>query len=165
MMWRWPPKRNTVPSVFKPRHTARGIVVHNGKILLIERWRPRLHYFSIPGGGIEKGETAEETVIRELQEETTIIATVYRQVLEMHDGGHIHKIYLCKYVSGEPHMSPDAPEAQHGPENRFEPGWVPIADLDSLPFTYWQPLKQPLIDGLHNGFAESVKIVNAPSSR
>lgn len=149
-----------------PRHTARGIVVHGGKILLMERWRPGLHYFSIPGGGIEKGETAEATVNRELIEETTVIATIERPVFEMRDGKVVHHIYLCKYVSGEPHLPPDAPEAREmNDENRFKPGWVSIADLDSLPFTYWQPLKQPLIDGLREGFGEGVKIVNAPSAR
>lgn len=162
---RQPPKKNMAPSASKPRHTARGIVVHGGKLLLMERWRPGLHYFSIPGGGIEEGETAEEAVLRELNEETTLIATIERPVFEMRAGPVIHHIYLCNYISGEPHLPPDSPEAQHGPENRFKPGWVSVAGLDGLPFIYWQPLKQLLIDGLREGFEPTLKIVNAPSAR
>lgn len=147
------------------RNTARAITVHDGKLLLMERWRGELHYFSIPGGGIEKGETPEETVVRELMEETTIVVNVKRQVLEMRDNGFAHKIYLCEYVSGEPHLSEAAPEAAHGKDNRFKPRWIPIQELPSLPFIYWQPLKQALIAGLADGFNESIRIVSADSAR
>jgi 8-oxo-dGTP pyrophosphatase MutT (NUDIX family) len=153
------------PALHHFRHTARGIVVHDSQILLMERWRGELHYFSIPGGGIEKGETPEETVVRELNEETTITVNVGRQVLEMRDGGFTHKIYLCEYVDGEPHLPPHAPEAQHGQGNQFKPGWQPVATIPNLPFTYWQPLQQALVDGLRDGFGESVKIVNAAAAR
>lgn len=144
------------------KNTARGIVVHEGKLLLIERWRRYgqrdLHYFSIPGGGIEPGETPEQTVKREIPEETTIVVKVNEQVLEMRDGEFSHKIYLCEYISGEPHMPDDAPEKlDNGPENRFEPGWVPLEQLPDLPLTYWEPLRKPLIDGLKHGFSQ-VKI-------
>ena len=151
-------------SVFKrtPRHTARGIVIHDDQILLMERWRPDMHYFSIPGGGIEKGETPEHTVVRELLEETTITVQVQRKVLEMRDGAFRHRIYLCEYVSGEPHLPDDAPEFLHmTQDNRFKPAWVPVAQLPELPFTYWRPLQQPLVDGLQNGFGKIATIVNA----
>jgi 8-oxo-dGTP diphosphatase len=147
------------------RHTARGIVVRDGQLLLMERWRPGMHYFSIPGGGIEAGETDEETVVREIYEETTLTVKVKRQVLEMRDGEYRHRIYLCEYVSGQPKLPADAPEALHmTAKNRFKPGWVLITKLPELPFTYWQPVQQPLIDGLQNGFGESVVIVNAELS-
>lgn len=151
------------------RHTARGIVLNDGRILLMERWRryegQDLHYFSIPGGGIEPGETPERTVVREIQEETSVTVEVKHQVLEMRDGEFRHKIYLCSYVSGEPYLPPDAPEAGYGKDNRFRPAWVPLKKLPDLPFTYWQPVKQPLIDGLKNGFSGPVKIVSRDSSR
>lgn len=148
------------------RHTARGIVVHDGQLLLMERWRPGMHYFSIPGGGIEAGESDEETVAREIYEETTITVGVERQVLEMRDGQYQHRIYLCQYVSGQPRLSSHAPELVHmTAKNRFKPGWVSVDALPELPFTYWQPVKQPLIDGLRNGFGETVAIVDASTSR
>ena len=69
-----------------PRHTGRGIVVRGTQILLMERWRAGLHYFSIPGGGIEAGETPQQCAVREILEETTVAATAGREVLQMHDG-------------------------------------------------------------------------------
>jgi hypothetical protein len=83
----------------------------------------------------------------------------------MCDGELSHKIYLCEYLSGQPHLPPEAPEALHGEKNRFKPGWVPLNQLPELPFTYWQPLKQPLINGLASGFKGPVKIVSAGTSR
>jgi len=138
-----------------PKSTGRGIVIHDGKILLIERWRPDLHYFSIPGGGIEAGERPDQTAVREIFEESTLIVQTEELVIIMNDGNFSHSIYLCHYISGEPELTDDAPEAQFDPkDNRFKPGWVPIADLQKLPFTYWEPIKQSLIDGLKNDFAD-----------
>jgi 8-oxo-dGTP diphosphatase len=149
----------------RKKNTARGIVVYDGRLLLMERWRPGFHYFSIPGGGIEPGETPEQTVAREIPEETSVQVKVKRRVLEMHDGGFSHKIYLCEYVSGEPHLPPNAPEASLGPKNRFRPGWVPVDRLPDLPFIYWQPIQQSLVEGLSNGFDSPPKIVSRSPSR
>lgn len=147
------------------KNTARGIVVRGGRLLLMERWRPGLHYYSIPGGGIEPGETPQQTVVREIKEETSITVKVTRQVLEMRDGDFSHKIYLCEYETGEPHLPPDSPEASLGPNNRFKPGWVPLERLPQLSFVYWQPLQQPLIDGLSDGFRGPLKIVSRQATR
>jgi len=43
-----------------------AIVQHDGKFLVTKQWDG----VSLPGGGVEKGETLEETVVREVEEET-----------------------------------------------------------------------------------------------
>jgi ADP-ribose pyrophosphatase YjhB (NUDIX family) len=138
-----------------PRDTGRGIVIHDGKILLMERWRPNLHYFSIPGGGIEAGETAEQTAVREIMEETTIEVEVERLVMVMQDG-ITHKVFLCRYLSGEPELAKDSPEALHMNDyNRFKPRWIDLDEVPGLAFIYWEPLKQHLVDGIRDGFPEA----------
>jgi ADP-ribose pyrophosphatase YjhB (NUDIX family) len=147
------------PSV---RKTARGIVIRDGRILLMERWRDGLHYFSIPGGEIEPGETPEATVRRELAEETSVDVTVGRLLYEMHDPeGHHHAVYECEWQSGEPAMSADAPENDHGEHNRFEPKWVPIEQLSGIPFLYWAPVGKQLVADTANGFGEEPVLLAA----
>ena len=56
-----------------------AIIKHNEKILCVQRGDNKLEYISrkyeFPGGKIELGETREQTVIREIQEELKIDIT------------------------------------------------------------------------------------------
>jgi 8-oxo-dGTP diphosphatase len=133
--------------------TARGIVLHNNKILLIERHRGGKHYFTIPGGRIEPGETIEMALVREMQEETSIEIAPVREVFTLVGGDPEHHIFLCEYVSGEPQLQPDSEEAaenQKGPVV-YNPMWVDLADLPGIElapsFT-----KLLLLNALKDGF-------------
>jgi 8-oxo-dGTP diphosphatase len=145
-----------------PRTTSRGIIVFNNKILLMERWRDGLHYFSIPGGGVEGDELHEEAVIREIKEETSIIVIPKRLLYKMHDSvGNKHLVYLCNYVEGKARLSKNSEEAKLGPNNRFKPVWVPINLVENLPFLYWEPIQELLVEDLAKGFSKKVKITAA----
>lgn len=52
------------------RVAARGIIIHEGKILLI--YTQKYDDYSLPGGGVdrESGESIEKALIREIEEET-----------------------------------------------------------------------------------------------
>jgi 8-oxo-dGTP pyrophosphatase MutT (NUDIX family) len=55
------------------RDRATAVVRRNGLLLLVqERGYPQ---FSLPGGGLQAGETPDEAVVRELREETGLRAT------------------------------------------------------------------------------------------
>lgn len=150
----------------KPRNTARALIIHDGKLLLMERWRDGQHYFSIPGGGIEAGETPEQTAVREVAEETTITIKIIREVAQMHDGDIVHHIFLADYLSGEPRL-PDHSEESHIAHtyNRFLPDWVDIAKLATLPLLYWEPLRDVVMNGLTNGFSDEIVVVPAAVAR
>ena len=54
-----------------------AVVIHEGRILLVERARePYKGYWTVPGGVQRIGETLEEAVLRELEEETGITGRV-----------------------------------------------------------------------------------------
>ena len=60
--------RNPVPA-------AGVVLVENGRVLLVKRrWDPRAGSWCLPAGFMEAGETPEQTAVRELEEETGVIA-------------------------------------------------------------------------------------------
>lgn len=87
------PSTNTSSSV-PITHAAVGVIQHpNGLVLLGERppGKPWAGYWEFPGGKIESGETAEEALKRELQEELGITAkTLYPWLTRTFD-------YAAKY--------------------------------------------------------------------
>ncbi|MDQ3065279.1 MAG: NUDIX domain-containing protein [bacterium] len=145
-----------------PRVTSRGIVIHDGSMLLMERRRDGMHYFSIPGGGVDGDEKPEDVVVRELYEEASVKVNPKQLLYDVTDlvDGHRHFIYLCEYISGTPVLHPESEEANSGPNQLFQPGWVPIASLESLSFLYWEPIMELLLKDLESGFSKQVKITS-----
>lgn len=149
------------PASNPSRDTARAILIRDNEILLIERWRNGEHYFSIPGGGTEHGETPEQTVLRELLEETTIIAVIEKQLYKWAEGSHTHYFYLCSFVSGTAHLPDNAEEASKGSDNIFKPRWVTLNTLDTLPFGYWKRVADELIQDINIGILPDAKVIDA----
>ncbi len=143
------------------RVTGRGIIIKNEEILLMERWRDGLHYFSIPGGGVEPGETIEEAAIREVAEEMGIVVSLERKLYEINTPDSVHHIFLCNYISGEAALHPDAPEAvEHAAgKNLFKPRWIPLSELSSLSWVYWDILREQLLGDVQHGFAHETKSI------
>jgi 8-oxo-dGTP diphosphatase len=62
-----------------------GALFHNGKLLLVKRTKERAFWpdmWEIPGGRVEKGETDEEALVREFQEETNLDIEVVKRYHE-----------------------------------------------------------------------------------
>ena len=53
------------------RPSVRGIIIKDGKIAMIHSLK--YDYYKLPGGGIEEGEAYEETLIREVKEESGLV--------------------------------------------------------------------------------------------
>ena len=68
------------------RHSARAMIVSDGLVAMIHS-RAR-DYYKLPGGGIEKGESREESLIREVLEETGL-HVIPESIDEL---GYIHRI-------------------------------------------------------------------------
>lgn len=108
--------------VFKPPVPAVGVVCLRGdEVLLIRRGtQPRIGEWSLPGGRIEPGERAADAALRELDEETGVVAEL-EGLLDVVDGffpPHHHYVlidYLARWISGEPRAGDDAAEAAFHP--------------------------------------------------
>lgn len=62
-------------STIASRRVRIAVYAPDGRILLVKSWFGRQRW-SLPGGGIERNETAEQAAIRELREETAITARI-----------------------------------------------------------------------------------------
>jgi len=125
-------------------------------VLLIERWRTsesgkELHYFSVPGGKIETGETPEVTVVREMFEETSLIIRPNRLLAKQKlKSGKTNMYFLCDYLSGSASLHPSAAEAQL-PTNRSKPKWVTLKQLEDLQLNdVYEPARQLIVGALKN---------------
>ena len=66
------------PSAAAIPERARIVLVKDEAVALIERQRDGHTYYAFPGGGVEPGETPEETAIREAREEIGLTVKVER---------------------------------------------------------------------------------------
>lgn len=137
------------------RQAVRAIVLKDDHLLIMQRNKFGHEYYSLVGGGIDMGESAEQALYREVAEETGIAIATPRLVI-IEDAGSmygIQYIYSCDYVGGEPALSPDSAEAKihAGGQNLFVPMWLPLAEL---PATNLLPieLKQLLLAELAANF-------------
>ena len=113
---------------------ARAIILHNDKILMIQRLRDDSECYVLPGGKLEEGELPENTVMREIKEETSLDAKFIRKLDSLTDSdGNIDHIFLCEYISGTPKLSEDSPEATEiSGINTYTPMWIDIKTIPSL---------------------------------
>ena len=77
------------------RSRSVAIVVRNGKILMERVFYFGREFFTVPGGGIEPGETPDQAVLRELKEECGVDGTVVRPLAVQHKSGGKEKDADC----------------------------------------------------------------------
>jgi 8-oxo-dGTP diphosphatase len=120
------------------RKAARAIVIHNERLLVIHRNKYGKEYYTLPGGGIDAGETAEQAVLRELAEETGVSVALERLVFIENPGKQYgqQEIFLCTYITGTPALHPDSEEAQANlsGQNTYKPLWLPLSKLPHVAF-------------------------------
>jgi ADP-ribose pyrophosphatase YjhB (NUDIX family) len=91
--------------------TSTAIIPYpDDKILLIKRnTRPFVGYWGLPGGRMDPGETIEQTVVREVKEETGLTVTIVSKVGEYIEKGvkddveyeYYPTCFVVKPVGGE----------------------------------------------------------------
>lgn len=112
---------------------ASAVIVKDGKILLIRRFRKKQgEYWVFPGGGVEEGDTPEETVVREVKEETGLDVSCKEKIYETVVSVFPQPYFLCKLAGGE-ELKLGGPEAERQSEDdKYEPQWVELSKIKDL---------------------------------
>ena len=97
-----------------------GVVLIDGRVVLIRRGKePLCGRWVIPGGTVELGETLQDALVREMQEETGLlvrpreVVLVFDRIQREGTSVEYHYVvidYACEYVSGELKAGSDADE-------------------------------------------------------
>ncbi|MCD6573183.1 MAG: NUDIX hydrolase [Thermoplasmata archaeon] len=111
----------------KPSITVDGVIIKNGKILLVKRKNePFKGKWALPGGFVEYGETVEKAVLREVKEETGMDAKIKKLVGVYSDPardprGHTISIVFLLEGEGDAIAGDDAIEAKFFDLNELPP--------------------------------------------
>ncbi len=110
-----------------------AIIFKNNQILLIHRKKDGDEYWTFPGGGVEEGETWENTVIREVKEETSleVLNCELAFMNKTYEGGNEHPFYLCEVKEGEAVLGGEEKE-KNSEDNFYKLEWIDLSNLKSF---------------------------------
>ena len=137
----------------RPYLAVSAAIFRNGRVLIVRRARPPAYgLYTLPGGGVELGETLEQAVVREVREETAleiepIALAGYRQAIARDGEGRIERHFVilpfaARWIAGEVLLNDELADAR----------WLAPAELSGLHTT----------DGLAQIVAAAVELIAVP---
>ncbi len=120
----------------RPYLAVSAAIFRADRILIVRRTLPPARgLYTLPGGGVELGETLERAVIREVREETgleiePLALAGYRQVITSDSGGRVERHFVilpfaARWIAGEATLNEELSEAH----------WLMPAELSGLETT------------------------------
>lgn len=119
-----------------PLPSCHALVRSGERILLVQRSRPPfVGHWSLPGGGIELGESVEAAVVREVAEETGLQVAVtrflgYADGIEHDEQGKVRRHYVILYAEA----MPTGGELKPG-DDAADAEWLTVAEARQRPLT------------------------------
>jgi len=107
----------------RPYLAVSAAIFRDGRVLIVRRAQPPARgVFTLPGGGVELGETLEQAVIREVREETALEIEPlklagYRQMIARDAAGLVERHFVilpfaARWIAGEVALNDELAEAK-----------------------------------------------------
>jgi 8-oxo-dGTP diphosphatase len=114
----------------KTYHVTAAIIERDGKILATQRgYGDYKDGWEFPGGKIEPGETPEQALVREIQEELGMTVKVDHHVVDVsYDYPQFHlemECFLCSIAEGAPHLLEHKAARWLNPDEIDSVDWLP----------------------------------------
>ena len=106
----------------RPFLAVSAAIFRDGSVLIVRRARPPAHgLYTLPGGGVELGETLEQAVVREVREETAldiepVALAGYREAIARDAAGRVERHFVilpfaARWIGGEVSLNEELAEA------------------------------------------------------
>jgi 8-oxo-dGTP diphosphatase len=120
----------------RPYLAVSAAIFRDGRVLIVRRARPPAHgLYTLPGGGVELGETLEQAVVREVREETALeVEPVdlvgFRQAIAHDAAGRVERHFVilpfaARWIAGDILLNDELSDAH----------WLVPAEISGLKTT------------------------------
>ena len=121
------------------RNRSVAFVIRDNKILLEKLYYYNRYFYSIPGGGIEDGETPEQAVLRELKEECGLDGTIVRKLSETYNQGRTEHAYEVSIPDDQEPIVGYDPEEPSDAQSIKDVVWMSLDEMSEKDRAFmWQ---------------------------
>lgn len=118
------------------RVSSRAIIFDHDEVYLMFRRKvcddgSISEYYVVPVGGVQEGESLEENLRREFQEELSVNVSILKYLGMDEESNSVAYFFLCKIVSGIPELGGEELD-KCCEDNFYEIRKVKVSDLDSI---------------------------------
>lgn len=111
------------------RNRSVAFVIRDNKILMEKLYYGGRFFYSVPGGGIEDGETPEQAVIRELKEECGLDGTIVKKLAEVYNHDRTEHAYLVSVPDDQEAIVGYDPEEPADEQAIKDVRWMSLAEM------------------------------------
>lgn len=111
------------------RNRSVVFVIRNGKILMEQICYEGRVFYTIPGGGIEEGETPEHAAIRELKEECGLDGIIIKKLAEVYSNGRTEYAFEVSVLESQNAIKGYDPEEPMDNQPIKDVLWMELSEM------------------------------------